>query len=444
MNDNPIRRAVDTRLSGLAFTPQMQADTLRRARLCNQTPHIRRKLSYSLAFALLALLLAATAGAAAYFGVLRFHAEQESNVAYQQHILPIGERLTGSSTAITVNDAVFDGSSLSFSLDIAHLPGAPEVYLYPRVTAMQAGQIIPTAVTGFQQVSEDESYCLSANLSGFGLYEGIFMPARGIGKAEQGYYSLDVSLLEALPHPEKPVQWSLTFDVLHPVFTLEDAPYTVTEEEDGSVSYTWDTAAEDCLNAYREGRILIDSVGFLMDYAFALPVPDGMTAAQWEQADLGMRLTASGSFSLSEQLTARFVTDGAPIASIQSPQTFSVGDYACTLSKLTLTFARLEYEMTVALPDGASAADAFENGEPTLDFKLTVPNGQALAQSTCVSIQPDGSLYFSGVYTLTQPADSVTFTPILPGHPGEADDWLVDNYEPTEEERRMAFTVKAQ
>ena len=104
---------------------------------------------------------------------------------------PIGERLTGSSTAITVNDAVFDGSSLSFSLDIAHLPGAPEVYLYPRVTAMQAGQIIPTAVTGFQQVSEDESYCLSANLSGFGLYEGIFMPARGIGKAEQGYYSLD-------------------------------------------------------------------------------------------------------------------------------------------------------------------------------------------------------------------------------------------------------------
>ena len=86
MNDNPIRRAVDTRLSGLAFTPQMQADTLRRARLCNQTPHMRRKLSYSLAFALLALLLAATAGAAAYFGVLRFHAEQESNAAYQQHI----------------------------------------------------------------------------------------------------------------------------------------------------------------------------------------------------------------------------------------------------------------------------------------------------------------------------------------------------------------------
>lgn len=309
---------------------------------------------------------------------------------------------------------------------------------------MQAGQIIPTAVTGFQQVSEDESYCLSANLSGFGLYEGIFMPARGIGKAEQGYYSLDVSLLEALPHPEKPVQWSLTFDVLHPVFTLEDAPYTVTEEEDGGVSYTWNTAAEDCLNAYREGRILIDSVGFLMDYAFALPVPDGMTAAQWEQADLGTRLTASGAFSLSEQLTARFVTDGAPIASIQSPQTFSVGDYTCTLSKLTLTFARLEYEMTVTHSGDVSAADAFEASEPTLDFKLTVPDGQALAQSTSIATQTDGSLLFSGTYSLTQPVDSVTFTPILPGHLTEENDWMAEDYEPTEEERKMAFTVKVQ
>ena len=45
MNDNPIRRAVDARLSGLTFTPQMQADTLRRARLSNPPPHMRRKLS---------------------------------------------------------------------------------------------------------------------------------------------------------------------------------------------------------------------------------------------------------------------------------------------------------------------------------------------------------------------------------------------------------------
>ncbi len=111
MNDNLLRKAVDARLSGLTFTPQMQADTLRRAHPAVST-RMGRKLSYSLAFALLALLLAATAGAAAYFGVLHFHGEQENNAVYQRHILSIGERLTGQNTTVTVNDAVFDGSSL--------------------------------------------------------------------------------------------------------------------------------------------------------------------------------------------------------------------------------------------------------------------------------------------------------------------------------------------
>ena len=92
MNDNLLRKAVDARLSGLTFTPQMQADTLRRAHPAGST-RMGRKLSYSLAFALLALLLAATAGAAAYFGVLHFHGEQENNAVYQRHILSIGRLL---------------------------------------------------------------------------------------------------------------------------------------------------------------------------------------------------------------------------------------------------------------------------------------------------------------------------------------------------------------
>ena len=54
MNDNLLRKAVDARLSGLTFTPQMQADTLRRAHPAGST-RMGRKLSYSLAFAMLGL-----------------------------------------------------------------------------------------------------------------------------------------------------------------------------------------------------------------------------------------------------------------------------------------------------------------------------------------------------------------------------------------------------
>ena len=67
MNDNLLRKAVDARLSGLTFTPQMQADTLRRAHPAGST-RMGRKLSYSLAFALLALLLAGLV--AAIFGII--------------------------------------------------------------------------------------------------------------------------------------------------------------------------------------------------------------------------------------------------------------------------------------------------------------------------------------------------------------------------------------
>ena len=77
MNQNDVRKAIDTRLSGLSLSPRMQAEIRSRAH-GNAQPHMRRKLSMSLAFALLALLLAATSGAAAYFGVTRFHAEQET------------------------------------------------------------------------------------------------------------------------------------------------------------------------------------------------------------------------------------------------------------------------------------------------------------------------------------------------------------------------------
>lgn len=442
MNDNPIRKAVDTRLSGLTFTPQMQADTLRRARLSNQPPHMRRKLSVSLVFALLALLLAATAGAAAYFGVLRFHSELEENAAYQQHILPVGKQLTGQSAAITVNDAVFDGSSLSFSLDIAHIPGTPEVYLYPRVTAMQAGQVIQTTVTGFQQVSEDETFGMAALLSGGGFYDGIFMPLRDDSHAESGHFNLDIALLDALPDPEKPVEWSLTFDELRPVFTLEDAPYIAAQEADDTVSYSWDTAEADSRAAYREGRALFTADGSLILYAASLPCPDGMTEDDWQAADLGARLTLSGAFALVQQMTADFTTDGAHVASIKAPQTFTVGEYAYTLSRLDITFARLEYEMTVTRSGGVSAADAFEAGEPTLDFKLTLPDGLALPQSSSIATQTDGSLLLSAVYSLTQPAESVTFTPILPGHLTEENGWSTENYVPTEEERQNAFTVE--
>ena len=103
-----LRRAIDARLSALCLTPSMQAGILRRAH-AQASPRMHRKLSVSLAFALLALLLAASAYAAVRFGVLAFHEDQAQNDTYVRHIQEIDERVKSPYAVMTVSDAVFDG-----------------------------------------------------------------------------------------------------------------------------------------------------------------------------------------------------------------------------------------------------------------------------------------------------------------------------------------------
>lgn len=434
MNQNDVRKAIDTRLSGLNLSPRMQAEIRSRAH-GNAQPHMRRKLSVSLAFALLALLLAATAGAAAYFGVTRFHAEQENNAVYQAHVLAVGEQIQSRHADITLNDAVFDGSSLSFALDISHRSGTSTLYLYPRVTAIQNGQQISTSVVGFQRISENQSVSSFSALYGGAFYDGILL-----NPADSGSFNLDVRLNDRIPNPDEPVQWSLDFDVLTPNFPIDPAQLTITEDGDSRI-LTWDNMERDCLTAYQNGQILTDGLDSLFSYALYLPVPSGMTEDEWEQTDLENRLILSGAFDLSERLHCNFSTQGVRVASLTEPKTFSVGDYTCTLTRLDVTFAQLDYEMTVSHSGSSTAANLFTATDRTLQFLLSVPEGDAILSFTDSSIEDDGTVSLSGNYILTQPVDSVIFTPVFPDHLTNENEWMFEGYQPTEEEKAAAVTV---
>lgn len=435
MNKNNVRKAIDARLSGLSLSPRMQADI--RARAHGQTqPHMRQKLSVSLAFALLALLLAATAGAAAYFGVSHFHAEQKNNAAYQAHVLPVGRQIQSRYADITLNDAVFDGSTLSFALDIAHRGGASALYLYPRITATQNGQQISTSVSGFQRLLSDESGSSASMMLGSTLYDGILL-----NPSDSGSFNLDVRLNEKIPNPEAPVQWSLDFDVLTPNFPIESAQYTTIEDDDGIFS-TWDDPEADCLAAYQNGRILSDGADSLLEYALFLPMPAGVTESEWATTDLASRLTRTGTFSTAEQLHSSFATGGAHVASLASPLTFSIGEYVCTLTRLDVTFAQLDYEITISHTGNRTAADLLSETGRTLQFLLFPSDGEAQLSYCGSSLNDDGTVSLFGNYILTQPARSITFTPILPDPLTDENEWLFEDYQPTEEEKAASVTVE--
>ena len=437
MNENHVRKAIDARLSGLNMSPRMQAEIRSRAH-GNTQPHMRRKFSMSLAFALLALLLAATAGAAAYFGVTRFHAEQENNAVYQAHVLPVGRQIQSVHADITLNDAIFDGSSLSFALDLSHRSGTSTLYLYPRVTAIQNGQQISTSVIGFQRISENQSVSSFSALYGGAFYDGILL-----NPDDSGSFNLDVRLNDKIPNPEEPVQWSLDFDVLTPNFPIEQAQYITIEDDKGSFS-TWDDPETDCLTAYQSGRILTDDTDSLLEYALYLPMPSDMTESEWAETDLASRLTRAGAFSTVEQLHCNFTTSGARVVSLAEPKTFSVGEYVCTLTRLDVTFAQLDYEITVSHTGGRTAADLLAETGRTLQFLLSVPEGDAILSFTGSSIEDDGTISLFGNYILTQPTRSITLTPVLPDHLTDENEWMFEGYQPTEEEKAAAVTVEVE
>ena len=228
--------------------------------------------------------------------------------------------------------------------------------------------------------------------------------------------------------------------MLTPNFPIDPAQLTITEDGDSRI-LTWDNMERDCLTAYQNGQILTDGLDSLFSYALYLPVPNGMTEDEWEQTDLENRLILSGAFDLSERLHSNFSTQGVRVASLTEPKTFSVGDYTCTLTRLDVTFAQLDYEMTVSHSGSSTAANLFTATDRTLQFLLSVPEGDAILSFTDSSIEDDGTVSLSGNYILTQPVDSVIFTPVFPDHLTNENEWMFEGYQPTEEEKAAAVTV---
>ena len=439
-----LRRAIDARLSALCLTPSMQAGILRRAH-AQASPRMHRKLSVSLAFVLLALLLAASAYAAVRFGVLAFHEDQAQNDTYVRHIQEIDDRVKSPYAVMTVSDAVFDGVSLSLALDIEHVPGAGSVYLYPHISARTGGNPVPAQVHGFQIEAED--YAMGAASMGCDASTGIWMPLRGGAGKTLGHFNFDAALLAeetaALPYgvATGPVTWTLTLDVLRPLLPVEE---TTLEEygapdADGSYSASMEDYAALAAQAMERGILLTADDGDLTFFGFDQPAPAGVDPSRWMEMETDERLIAAGAFERVGQITATFTTESPEVFVLGEPQTFALGNDTCTVTSLAATFARLDFALSVhSGREDMTAAEAFSNDEGHWEFIVQANPGEALCNGSSMGADDDGSVYHYATYTLTQPADSLTFIPVYV----QADEFFwPDTYAVTEADRQRAFTI---
>ena len=428
-----FRSLVDDRLSAVTMTPRQQADLLRRAH--EEEQPVKRKLSVSLAVALVLTLLAATACAVVIrFGALDYNAQLAENPEYARHILTLDETYDHEAFTMTLNDAVFDGSALSLTMNITPKEGAEPVFIYPIITASVGGKELEVDVEGG---------------TGGNFLSGFWVPSKDPYTRTDGAYGVDCAIMRseydaANPYAptEESVTWNVSFDVLKPLLPVE---------QDQTILYGDDTdeSMEDYMvrfsDAYAQGRILLTSAGDLWEYLSIVPIPEGVDEETWYSARLNEQLVMAGLFQRQEQLIASFTTDGTELLTLDGENIFRFGDYEVVFHDLTASFSRVNYSFTLhKLTGGTTAAQDYMDKGLMWSFAVLPPDSGSISMhSSSAGVNEtsmNGDLLYTGSLGLTAPATELTFVPVWgTGEPSAYD--LTQGMPMTEEQAARSFTV---
>lgn len=409
--DKAFQLAIDARLSGLTVSPQQQMALLRRAQ--EEQQPVKKKISVSLAFALALLLaLAASACAAAvHYGVLDFNSDQANNAAFIEHIVSIGQTYESEYFTLTVNEAVFDGAFFSMTMDIVPVEGAPSVYVKPIITA-QAGDT---------QLDMDIEGCTGGDFwSGFWVPQD---PEWGNG----GHYGVDcVSLIEegdtlVTNSTEDAVTWTVSFDVIRPEWPISVTSARVQAddvEDDDSAAALFEDYMQTFRDGYANEQIVLSPYYDLVEFVAVLPAPEGMSHEEWISLPLSEQLVRSGAFSRVDTLICNFTTDETRVHTVET-QTFDLGDYEVTLERLSVTFSRADYTLSMRKKPGHGKSfreEMLESGFESFEFAVLSSAGPTSFLATSASIndndESDLSVSFSGTVSLSAPTDTLTFVAI--------------------------------
>jgi len=168
---------------------------------------VKKKLSLSLALALVLILaLAATAIAL----VTSYSVKDHIDPKFIDQITQIDQSYENDYLSLSINDALADAKSLFVAMNMTHKPGAPEVYVFPFVTAESQGKALDVDIE-----------------SGFDFYDGAWLPERAPSSEGPGNYSLDMAIMEdRMPGAQDDITWTLTFHVLKPNWPIETDQYS--------------------------------------------------------------------------------------------------------------------------------------------------------------------------------------------------------------------------
>ena len=292
---------------------------------------MRKKLPAGLVI-VLAIMFLMTAVAAAVtngFGLLRYYPKQTDNTAFTDRIVSIGQTWEGKYFSAEINEAVFDGYKLRFTMNVTPKEGAEQVFVYP----------VAKAVCG-----DKLRYASCINVTGWAENGGFWVPdlkplipREDFDLSEMVY---EISLLDDHFRPtvvNEDAEWTITFNVLH-------TDWKVSFGDSGFGNEVWSDEKwaefqKREFEAYDRHELLLDEYGYGMEEVIQHPYI-GDDSVQFEEyyEDPSLTWYTKDVFTLEEQAVFSFVADRAEVRKAETPISFVLPEkQKCEVQKAEAT-----------------------------------------------------------------------------------------------------------
>ena len=308
----------------------------------------------------LALLFGTALALVSYYSVRDSVAGGAPSQAFEENIIPLGNSQTAQGLTVTLGDAVFDGSHLDFTVQLAAPEDAQPLLLVPALSGSCPGQPL------------DIDYH-AGHLAA--LTDGFLYPSTS--EAHPARDTFTVSAEYDGDEPVGTVEWQYTLHLLRPKWEIVQA----------APIYGWQVYEAAFLQAWRQGKIMVVDGQSVTAYADAIADSVITDDHRFNGPFLLEVLLGSGAFEEVDVLTFTFSTAVPQVRQMKGNSVFSFDGYQVRVKKITTSFMRVNYALEILLerPFGE---------EYSLDFTYDVydQNGEALPwKSSMQSYSPDRS-----------------------------------------------------
>lgn len=341
---------------------------------------------------------------------------------YMSHVVALNEVYDGELLTLSVNDLVFDGSTVNVAMNVQPKAGK-QVFMDTQVTARCKGREYRLEIEG---------------CGGGDFMSGMFLPDE-TNSWDEAPFGFDGVLWDdemQKPPEGTPIAWTMTFDLLKPVWEVE---YLSDERYQAMLAEGMEVLEQYVQENWRK-HIITVTYGSLVEYRYAAEaamLADG-TLTEPLSGSRTACLLACGGFERADTVTVRFTTTFSDAYAHPElvGKRFNFGAYELVIDEVNFSFLRANIVMHYEFPE-AHTADEIQRMTNLPNAWRVFLNGQTESAG-------------KGYANFEQEADAATLTVAFDFPPAETEissltfvpiRWMGESWESDHPDAERGFTL---